>query len=669
MTDKTKKRALIIEQLPALNDEVQDTLRILAAEHGIDIYTCRQKLLGGGLAHFGSGPLEKVEKIAGLLDKAGIKTWIIVPTPPRFGPQRLRSLEVTNEHILFSTQQGVIPITTENRVIGILADISGAVVNKQLKRMMVQNVYQGTTENARFEKHEIRRAILMGQPVLDLYILDEENQISAIIRALPGKFDPKGLGDRATLSARGNIGVLLKLCEEHFPDFTLQTGYGLSQLPGCQLKNEKDGSDWQLENLKYVVRYGWIMVDLALQPQPHRSETTNPEGPSVGTVAAATLLGRPELAASGGLREMPGVGEVINEIDQAVAEDDHRRPEPEEKVDRSLPLPPEPKHHSIPLRVLLINIAAFAGFGLFIAFTRGSRIPELLLHYGFTIGLVYVLGTALLFWGGFSFFLLKRRIENTPTSKIRSLAMGMVEIHGQARRKYALVAPMTSVPCVYYRLRTYRRDDKNNWRLKSESNSGHVPFFVEDSTGRVTVDPYRASIRAGVKQEGFPGQGNILLGGSSSYDSSEKWVEEVVHEGTSLYILGDAKLKKQPRKSLREKKIEKLRDLKLDRAAMQKYDVDGDGQISTDEWQTAREDIDEQVLRERLAEESAAARQEDYIVIGRSSHRTHPFVIAVTESEAHLTRNYGLFSLLMMLGSLVLGSWTLYKILSYFRFL
>ena len=299
MTEDSEKKALIIEQIPTLNDDVQETLRILAADYGIDVYTTRQRMLGGGLAHFGNGPDEKVKGISFLLENAGVKTWIIKPSQPRFGPQRLRSLEINGDQILFTTQQQTYKMEKKTRAIGVLSDVSGAVVDKQLKRMMVQNVYQGTTDNARLDVKEIRRTILLGQPVYDLYLINEENQISANIRALPGKFDPKGLGDKASLSARVNLGALVELTETFSDNFTLHTGFGLSPLPGCQLKKAIDGSDWQLQNLKNAVRFGWLMTDLALQPQSHRRNDKPEEGPSVGSVAAATLLGRPELAASG----------------------------------------------------------------------------------------------------------------------------------------------------------------------------------------------------------------------------------------------------------------------------------------------------------------------------------------------------------------------------------
>ncbi|NIQ94285.1 MAG: hypothetical protein GWN87_08815, partial [Desulfuromonadales bacterium] len=252
-------------------------------------------------------------------------------------------LEISEDQILFTTQQGTVKMAKGVRAVGILADVSGAVVDKQLKRLMVHNVYQGSTETARLEDHETRRTILLARPVYDLYLIDAENRISAIVRALPGKFDPSGLGDKKSLSARGNLEALVKLTEDFSEQLSIHTDFGVSQLPGCQLKKEVDGSDWQMQNLKNVVRFGWLMCDLNFQEQSHRGKDSAEEGPSAGSVAAATLLGRPELATTGALKEMPGIGEVIDEIDQAVAETSSGK-EPEEKVDKNLPMPPDPVH-------------------------------------------------------------------------------------------------------------------------------------------------------------------------------------------------------------------------------------------------------------------------------------------------------------------------------------
>jgi hypothetical protein len=260
---------------------------------------------------------------------------------------------------------------------------------------------------------------------------------------------------------------------------------------------------------------------------------------------------------------------------------------------------------------------------------------------------------------------LKRRIENTPTSKVRSIAMGLVEVHGKALRQYALVAPMTQSACVYYRLRKYRRQEKNKWRLVKDVDSSHVAFQIDDGTGQVVVDPQGASVKAKTRQTGFPGQSPLTFTAFDSADENEKWVEEIIYEGTTLYVLGFARPLRAERQSLRERSVEKLRELKLDRRALHRYDTDGDGQISEDEWQVARSDAEQAALKEHLAEGSGRKRQEEHVVIARPSQRGMPFVIAEAASEAHLIRNYGLISIPLLVAGLAVAGFALFKLLEF----
>lgn len=104
-------------------------------------------------------------------------------------------------------------------------------------------------------------------------------------------------------------------------------------------------------------------------------------------------------------------------------------------------------------------------------------------------------GIALFFYG---FRLLQRRrlILDTPFSKIRSASMGMVEVSGQAVGPYSMVAPITARPCYYFRTLVWewKQSGKNkNW-VKVAGECMHLPFFVDDNTGRVLVDPRGADL-------------------------------------------------------------------------------------------------------------------------------------------------------------------------------
>ena len=71
------------------------------------------------------------------------------------------------------------------------------------------------------------------------------------------------------------------------------------------------------------------------------------------------------------------------------------------------------------------------------------------IHYLFS-SLLTVGGGAVFFYG---FNRMKRfqLMNDTPTSKIRSMAMGLVEIKGKASAKKYLNAPFSRDECVYYK--------------------------------------------------------------------------------------------------------------------------------------------------------------------------------------------------------------------------
>src|SRR5215831_8395815 len=117
--------------------------------------------------------------------------------------------------------------------------------------------------------------------------------------------------------------------------------------------------------------------------------------------------------------------------------------------------------------------------------------------------------TGMLFWcavgfcGGIGMFLygfrlLQRRrlILDTPFSKIRSASMGMVEVSGLAVGPYTMVAPVTARPCYYYRTLVWewKQSGKNKDWVKVAGECMHVPFFIDDNTGRVLVDPRGADL-------------------------------------------------------------------------------------------------------------------------------------------------------------------------------
>jgi E3 Ubiquitin ligase len=97
---------------------------------------------------------------------------------------------------------------------------------------------------------------------------------------------------------------------------------------------------------------------------------------------------------------------------------------------------------------------------------------------------------------GFRLLQRKRLILNTPASKIRSASMGLVEISGLATSPYVMISPLKRTECYYYRSTAWQlkqRGKNSEWEKVAEEIL-HVPFYVDDATGKVLVDPRGAEM-------------------------------------------------------------------------------------------------------------------------------------------------------------------------------
>ena len=74
--------------------------------------------------------------------------------------------------------------------------------------------------------------------------------------------------------------------------------------------------------------------------------------------------------------------------------------------------------------------------------------------------------------------------------------MGMVELNGLAVGPYTMIAPITQRPCYYYRTLAWewKQSGKNKQWVKVAAECMHVPFFLDDNTGKVLVDPRGADL-------------------------------------------------------------------------------------------------------------------------------------------------------------------------------
>jgi len=159
------------------------------------------------------------------------------------------------------------------------------------------------------------------------------------------------------------------------------------------------------------------------------------------------------------------------------------------------------------------------------------------------------------FLGGFRSLRLQRLIETTPTARARSVAMGLVELHGRVRSRSRVSAPFSNRPCAWWEveLQTLRRQSRGlrGWNTVHREQSGG-PFYVEDETGNVLVYPQGAKVSAGnlveeqthglgvpepyagwMAERGLPLRLVWSLG-------PMRFRERVLDDGTGVYLLGRA---------------------------------------------------------------------------------------------------------------------------------
>jgi E3 ubiquitin ligase len=112
------------------------------------------------------------------------------------------------------------------------------------------------------------------------------------------------------------------------------------------------------------------------------------------------------------------------------------------------------------------------------------------------VALLGALAGIYLFFRGFRVLQRRRLIRDTPTSKIRSASMGLVEVCGLATGPHVMKAPITNLPCYYYRSMVWqwKQAGKNKEWVKIIDESLHLPFYLDDNTGRVLVNPQGAEL-------------------------------------------------------------------------------------------------------------------------------------------------------------------------------
>jgi len=174
------------------------------------------------------------------------------------------------------------------------------------------------------------------------------------------------------------------------------------------------------------------------------------------------------------------------------------------------------------------------------------------------IGLFLILIGIVFFAIGLYFYKKKQLIADTPTSKIRSIAIGLVEIFGQVIpiQERVVKSPFTDKDCVYYnyKIEEYRSNGKNSSWVTIKKGEQKDLFYLKDDTGMILIDPTGAQIEAKQDFEYQSGLGkdppeqvirfltthHLTHEGFFGFNKTMRYRETIIVPDDTLYIMGTA---------------------------------------------------------------------------------------------------------------------------------
>ena len=151
--------------------------------------------------------------------------------------------------------------------------------------------------------------------------------------------------------------------------------------------------------------------------------------------------------------------------------------------------------------------------------------------YGFGAIFVGVLGLLFGTKLGLRKIILKRTIENVPTSPTTGAVYGLTELKGSAEfagTSNRLRGPLTSTMCVYFRYLVEREEGsgKDSKWVTVTDRSEQTPFFCRDQEGRMLIDPSGAEFFSARKVHNQKGR--------------YRYTEWSIAGGDEIYALGSA---------------------------------------------------------------------------------------------------------------------------------
>lgn len=590
---------ILFRRRRVLPEILQEALPEAETITGINQNELKFRLTGIGVgALVINRPLEALMECAAGLEDLGLKTAVAEKAVIRASclPVAARGIRVSDDALAFLDRDGetLFEINDRMALLLIVTDISGQTIRQRMTAMsFVKNI-------APPDFAESVKKFAIAKPVAVFYDLNDPRERGVYVDT--AEFSFMGLDTHRTCARGTNFQVMIRRAMTLARTCVTDDNFGLALLPGAS-------PDWNLGKSAVeqdLGRYGgYLLIAARNQVIPGEKEENE--------AAAGLSQGKePELSD----RETEGPSETL------VPPPDMRNSRIVSFFQSSMP------------EIMAVGILLTTPFSLFV-----SGVHAISAHQRLT---TFIVGGGLflagLFLFGYALMLLhyRRMVENTPTSKIRSLSLGMVELSGKTRRYHDLRTPTAQTPCVFYNSRRYKlkkTSEGSHWTLIRSVSSGKIPFYIEDETGRVLINPRGAVFKIPMASQTF--SGHYVTGLSLQlYDPDTRVTEDIIPVGGRIYVFGAAHLVRHG-KDARTRIIEKLRLLKRNPEALAEYDANGDGRLDATEWESARNDMASQVYAETLTGEGEAGGES--VVVEKPKLGMAPFIIA--DSEDRLKRH------------------------------
>jgi hypothetical protein len=271
--------------------------------------------------------------------------------------------------------------------------------------------------------------------------------------------------------------------------------------------------------------------------------------------------------------------------------------------------------------------------------------------------------------GCFSRLRRDRFIADTPLVRIRAAAQGYVRLAGIARSppNETLRSPLTGRACVWwdYQVEAREINAKGEATYRTiEKATSVTPFVLDDSDAECLIGPVGAEVAA-TSNERWSGMSRNAQGAPLSPaifglvgQDDYRFHERLIAPGIPLSVLGELRSHTEFG-AVDQKAQEILLQWKRDQPALlRRFDRNHDGQIGSDEWDSAcaaaRAEAEATVLHSPI---------ERVGVVGQTTHG-EPFLIAPLDA-AHLVRREKRNAFLLLLASILcvgLAIWALSKL-------